>query len=354
MSKHTMSNTSTWTMALILLAGGCEAADAVEVDGEISLRDDDYPLGKLNTNFLGIDQTLPLDAIPLVYDENAPVRLHSVWTQRCRNPMNGQLMDPGLYYTSDIDGDLGISVVDGDLQPTTFRLVDKPWVTCVVSEDLWEETVWEVITRDEQGVEEKYYMMILDRGSDVNQERVYKWGVLTGPELFNPSNYAPTCIEDSEPLADLDLVRFHAYLIDDLAVDPTSGDFSQVPDQIFIACLSGAVGKSAFYGYYPWEVGAEYHELATRMIRADYCGTGFAHTKPGTPVQIHDSLGINDFDDPNLDYEAGWDLQAQAATCLSTPRYVYFQEHPEAIACSLPLCDNASVASDAIVTRVAQ
>ncbi|MCA9634426.1 MAG: hypothetical protein KC420_00140, partial [Myxococcales bacterium] len=352
MLTRTISNTSTWAAALLLLAGGCEGAEPVDADGdgEIRLRGDDYPLGKLNTNFLGVDETYPLDSIPLFYDANANVRLHAVWATTCVDRTIGTTYTNELFYTSDLDGVLGISVSDGDLESATFKKYGEPSVTCTVSGGLWKNTVWGVITVDENDVEHNNYLMILDRRLDTHGHWVYKWGVLTGLNPFSPDSYTPTCSEATDTFLDLAAYRYHAYLVDDLAVDHNTGDFSAAADQMFIACISGAVGKSAFWGYVPWEVGTDYHELATRMVRADYCGDGNSYTEVGTPIQVRDKLGINSIQDNGFPYEAAWDLASQSATCLTTPRNV--EVDAADVPCGLPQCTYGNTFGKTLITRL--
>lgn len=364
----TMTNTSSPLMrgaaaALILTCGmpGCDASD-VGVIGEspVGFRDGDgtWGPGKLNTNFLGEDGTYPLNTLPLVDEPGAAVRLHAVWTTHCIGPREKTLKDQ-LFYASGINGELGIHTTDGDLEPASFKLLTNPSVTCTVAGDNWENTVWGVITTDSKGIEKDHYLMILDRGLDNNGNPVFQWGVFTGlnmAELFNPSQYKPTCAEDVDPFGDAYLLREHAYLVADLAVDPQSGDFSVAPNAMYLACRAGAAGKSISWGYPPWTWGTDIHELATRVVRADYCGSGKSFTVKGNALFVRDQLGVNDFTATALDDEAAWDLATSRATCVTLPRDHAWRVGFTTLDCGdhvLPVCSPEAMASSIFATKVA-
>ena len=172
-------------------------------------------------------------------------------------------------------------------------------------------------------------------------------------------SYTPTCDEDLDPNLEIGTLQYHSYLVEDLDVDPISGDFSEVADQFFIACRSGAVGKSVAWGYAPWEVGGAVHELATRAVRADYCGDGFSYTFEGNPIQVQDDFEINTYDNNLLTDEAAWDLETGAATCVTMPREAIYQNGFVAIACeggevTLPACDSGLLGAAQITTKLAQ
>jgi hypothetical protein len=96
---------------------------------------------------------------------------------------------------------------------------------------------------------------------------------------------------------------------------------------ITITCASGAVGKCSLFGYKPWAKGPKgedlvaLHAACVRMVRADYCGDGVAHTKNGTPIDIYDDFGIQKSEsgaDPAFAFEAGW--TPQGAACVAHTR----------------------------------
>jgi hypothetical protein len=366
-----MTKTSTKWMcsaALALTLSGCDAGDDRAGQGEdpISFRNGDgtWGVGKLNTNFLGEDEqyplnALPLSGLPLATESGASVRLHAVWATHCVDRVSGTTYKNGLFYTSGIDGDLGITVDDGALEPATFKMFSKPTVTCTVAANDWHGTVWGVILTDAQGTETHHYLMPIHSRLDEHGNRIYRWGIFTGlnpNEIFNPTKYTPTCIEDSDPFGDAHILKHYAYLIADLAVDPASGDFSVAPDTMYLACRSGAVGKSIHWDYSPWEWGSDTHELATRVVRADYCGAGQSFTKKGNALQVSDQLGVNEFTKPELEDEAAWDLATSRATCVTMPRDAGLQEDFEGIVCGdavLPECTPEAMTDSIITTKLA-
>lgn len=98
--------------------------------------------------------------------------------------------------------------------------------------------------------------------------------------------------------------------------------------QITLSCASGAVVKCARWGYPPWAKGpngedlVSLHAACVRMVRADYCGDGEAHTKDGTSIDNYDDLGIQKrgaADDPSYVFEAGW--SGQGAVCVAHTRW---------------------------------
>lgn len=354
--------TTNWTKAaaaaLALAITGCDPTDDEAGADAVALRDGDgtWGPGKLNTNFLGKDETLPLDAIPLQDDPNADIRLHAVWTKKCIDTRTGKPAPNGLYYTSDLNGELGITLDgEGAINPATFRLYGNDAVTCKVAGADWVGTVWGIIYKGKN-----YYMMILDRQLDDTGRLAWKWGVFAGGDLFIPTSYAPTCAEDKDPFGNAVVYKHHAYLFDGLDVDPDTGDFLSVDATMYIACFSGIVGKSARWGYGTWDVGAEAHELASRMGRADYCGDGTPYTVQGNRLQIRDTYGINDFEAVTYSDEAAWSLEAGRATCVTMPRHKPLRENFSGIACAggngsfiLPACSAQHMAAPTFATKIA-
>jgi hypothetical protein len=97
---------------------------------------------------------------------------------------------------------------------------------------------------------------------------------------------------------------------------------------ITLTCVSGAVGKCARFGYAPWRKGPKgedllpYHAACVRMVRADYCGDGVAHTKEGTSIDLYDDLGLQSpstREDAEFALEAGW--ASGGAVCVSHTRW---------------------------------
>jgi hypothetical protein len=98
----------------------------------------------------------------------------------------------------------------------------------------------------------------------------------------------------------------------------TGGARIDDPDAFTFACMGGAIAKCTLFGYRPWtEVSgtslAPYHQACTRLLRADFCGTGTPHTQNGNRVNLYDPLGIQQ-DTEHWVFEANWD--EHGARCI--------------------------------------
>jgi hypothetical protein len=103
---------------------------------------------------------------------------------------------------------------------------------------------------------------------------------------------------------------------------------------VTFACRDSAMAKCGErLGYKPWKSGTIatfqgygaksisldlYHQACVRMIRADYCGDGVAHTVNGNPVDAWDGLGLND-EVASYGFEGEWD--EHGSKCLSSARW---------------------------------
>ncbi|MEZ4449828.1 MAG: ADYC domain-containing protein, partial [Nannocystaceae bacterium] len=259
---------------------------------------------------------------------------------------------------SDLDGDLSVQIVDGALQPAVFRALGNPGVTCIVDGGAWDGTIWGIIVT-ENGVTYNRYMMLLSHGFDEHNVPIYRWGFFDeGDDIWSKAAYKPTCVEDKDPYANAFVYRYHAYLVEDLHV-AADGTFSEAPSTFFLACRSGAVGKAIHWGYNPAKWGMELHELATRVVRADYCGTGVSFTQAGNAVQLHDKLTpqVNEFSKVTLTDEAAWDLDLSRATCVTLPRDHALRNGFQGIDCGgpdlVPFCTGDDMDDATIATKVA-
>lgn len=96
-------------------------------------------------------------------------------------------------------------------------------------------------------------------------------------------------------------------------------------DVITFACASAPIGRCALLGYHPWAPStkadhlplAELHQICTRALRADYCGTGEGASDERARINLWDSAGIRR---KALDGtpEAVWDQTG--ARCVQQPR----------------------------------
>ncbi len=123
-----------------------------------------------------------------------------------------------------------------------------------------------------------------------------------------------------------------------------------------LACAGSAAAKMKLMGYAPQTnfpgtsapSTADARQATLKMITADYCGEGVSYTANGTPVVWENHEGTVDSSNwhtPGV-VEAVW--TADGALCLGTPRIAGTEA-----ACTLPTCDELSLADGAWVTHVA-
>lgn len=106
------------------------------------------------------------------------------------------------------------------------------------------------------------------------------------------------------------------------------GRFVADRSSFFFACTSGAVGKCVLWGYDPWtahpRTGTLLNHYQTCLVvaRADYLGSGQAHTRDGTVLDLADNLGVRRWSsdgDDRFTFEAGW--ASGGAICINRPRW---------------------------------
>lgn len=169
----------------------------------------------------------------------------------------------------------------------------------------------------DEGALQQFRIDSVDRDPRDPDGDVYLYGV----SIFDPSTktWQPYCLPDAEGRR---------------AVVPVGGSWSQSgepqsgrSDAITFACTSGAIAKCIRFGYKPWAERrgiplAPYHSACIRMVRADYCGDGRAHTQDGTNIDVWDPLGIQTRDQPEGKpqvFEAAW--RPEGAAYLNLPRW---------------------------------
>ena len=130
-----------------------------------------------------------------------------------------------------------------------------------------------------------------------------------------------TLDENGQPsyICDAGASGSHAAIpVRNITVNRLTGDVNARPSTAYLACTSGAIGKAITWGYKPWQRSLPDFEVATRMVRADYCFDGNSWTTDGTALQIRDSYGINDFAIASKPTEVVW--TTTGAACLTQPR----------------------------------
>jgi hypothetical protein len=121
--------------------------------------------------------------------------------------------------------------------------------------------------------------------------------------------------------------------------DPETGDRIDDPNVVTFACANAALAKCAILGYRPWAAATscegknnkqtcgavslqDHHQACTRMLRADYCGTGQSRTVDGTAIDVWDDLSP-EIQTQFTDWPVEAEWTAEGASCVN------FTRHPE-------------------------
>jgi hypothetical protein len=99
---------------------------------------------------------------------------------------------------------------------------------------------------------------------------------------------------------------------------PTSTDlthYSTSSTQFTLACRARTIAKCVELGYKTFKGYTNQLTSCVRLLRADYCGTGVAHTVDGTSVDLYDNVGVQ-LDSQNWLAEAEW--TPNGARCVNT------------------------------------
>ncbi|AUX47294.1 hypothetical protein SOCE26_088120 [Sorangium cellulosum] len=147
--------------------------------------------------------------------------------------------------------------------------------------------------------------------------------------------------------------------------DPATGDYSDDGHSFTFGCQGAAIGKCAEWGYRDWQREEEckgsicqsrdlsyFHRACVRLVRADYCGDGVAHTRTGTAIDLWDALDIQrQTEGTGMSLEAEWTVDGAACVRhtrwrglgISNPDYDYIMDHcPERWAGNDPRCGGSS------------
>ncbi|MDC0667878.1 ADYC domain-containing protein [Nannocystis radixulma] len=140
--------------------------------------------------------------------------------------------------------------------------------------------------------------------------------------------WGPLCLDKAgEPT--------QAILLTEVWNPGTGGRIAPTAESVTFACRDTALAKCVEWGYKPWLADLrEVHQACTRLVRADYCGDGVAHTQQGTVIHVLDQLGIQDVDPTHpFVVEAEWG--PEGAVCLNAGN---MRLGPQALSCELPAC----------------
>ena len=310
-----MTKRITWLVggvSAVMLAGACESEEAFGTAGDVTMReveDNGLRLNGLRLNGLRLNG-LRLNGLRLNGDAGTSdyVEIKKLEVKNASKTIDSWLTGSELFVATKKDGTFsGLG-----LDRTRIELEIKG---------------------DGRGKHTKELKVVgyelLAPGSDV---------ALYDIEVKDGGDWVPLC-EDGSPVILLGEVW-----------NPETGDrIGSYDDAVTFACRGAALAKCVEFGYRPWASAGgvslrDHHQACTRMVRADYCGDGVAHTTNGTPIHVLDQLGVQ-----NVEVGASYAVEAEwgpdGATCLNGGN----ARHPELnIGCDIPACGTSFAAGGLI------
>ncbi len=290
-------------LTLTLNAGaGCDAEVVLDEDGgEVEVRGGSGGYGGvwLNTSAIGSQPFSEMDLTGALHDGVKATG------GQLKGPNNSWL---AITKTEVVDGMLRVKV--GKATYTGAALVGARWQVSVVNE-LGVTTPREIWITEVDVISAKETRYTLQTHDD------------DGELMF---------------VCDADLMGSHAAaVIKDVTIDPDTADMAVRKNTVYVACVSGAVGKAITWGYRPWERSLAEFSAAVRMVRADYCFDGMSWTEAGTAMQVKDRWNVNTFLSAAPPTEVVWTKTGIA--CLTQPRASTYQ--PAQVTCNgqvIPSC----------------
>lgn len=294
-----------------LFTGCDEHVDAV--DGEVSLRPGSGSSGGvwLNTSTIG---TTPFSELDLKGNVHDGVQF-----------TGAKVLRPGNVWLTVVEG----SVMDGNLKAKASNgvtysgadLIGSHWYLTLSNADTDHDGDHDA--DDAASVPTEIWISAHQQVSPRESRYVF--------ETFDDDgNAVPVCDADSSG-------NRTAIPIKDVTVDDFTGDMAPRKDTLYLACTSGAIGKAITWGYRPWERPLPEFEVATRMVRADYCFDGMSWTETGMPIQVKDKYGTNTFLYATDPTEVVW--TKTGAACINTPRNLtYAASQVTCNGAALPTC----------------
>lgn len=190
---------------------------------------------------------------------------------------------------------------------------------------------WFISFYEEKQIKDKVVLTV----NKYEQQPGFHYYTFDYPNPINPKETLPACVDTLDPVSGQS-IGTKAVAIEDIVVDTKSGVIDSKKDMIYIACVSGAVGKATTWGFRPYStIGVGGFTTAVRTVRADYCGDGVSWTTVGNALQVRDVWGYSSFNNTPGPTEALW--TEKGAACLGEPRWTTDVKYDDVV------CDGAHI-----------
>lgn len=114
-----------------------------------------------------------------------------------------------------------------------------------------------------------------------------------------------------------------------------SASYGASAQRFTFACRGTSIGKCIEIGYKPYRGYSNQLASCVRMLRGDYCGSGYTHTVDGTTINLYDNVGVQR-DTAAWPAEAEW--TPHGARCVNRQNAARWQlASPKEPSCVKPL-----------------
>jgi len=167
----------------------------------------------------------------------------------------------------------------------------------------------------------------------------------------HPADLRPVCANppaESDPAGQLWANRFESVVFTGDRYDGakklvTAADYASAGNWINLGCAGSVIAKLHLNRHTmagsdrDHQTKLEQRQAMLKMYTGDFCGKGYAFTRPGTPLHWEDELGWNKLDGTEIAFESWWD--EHGASCITTHRIddTYLLDIQRA--CDLPACE---------------
>jgi hypothetical protein len=160
------------------------------------------------------------------------------------------------------------------------------------------------------------------------------------------AGWSPLCGLDAsnQPIRAMPVAGVWSSVIGDLA------SYGASSLRFTFACRTKSVGKCIELGYKPYKGFSNQLASCVRMLRGDYCGSGYTHTVDGTTINLYDNVGVQS-DSAAWPAEAEWTpAGARCVNSKNAARWMLMQStEPNCVKPLLTSTCGASFSSGAVL-----